>query len=491
MRKKFEQQLSVGIIPIASVKIPEYKRDELPPTLMALQHIFVTPELNHQVFSILEESIMKNKNKTGRTGMDLWQILVLGIVRMTLDLNYDRLWDLANHHKLVRQIMGIEPDEYSGFAQSITIPPTTIRENVKLLDEATILKINEVIVRVGHQLVKKKDEKLIVKADTYVLESNVHFPTDINLMWDSARKCVDTIENIVKEMDTKIGGWRKSKFWKRSIKNQCRSLSKTCAGGGKEKEKKVKQQAAEYLQIAGNLSEKIKEFSDEYSPTITTENQMMQLISLEYYYKMLNKHIDLIERRIIKGEIIPHADKIFSIFEPHAEWINKGKSNNKVEIGHKILIATDQFHFILLHQVIEHQEDVELSIQLVDKLLISFGEKSIDSLSLDKGFWKKEHKALLQLFISRVIMPKKGKKNLMEQEEESSKKFKKLRNKHSAVESNINSLEHHGLNRCPDKGMKGFKKYTAIGVLAYNLHLLGNVILSAREKERKLIGKAA
>ena len=52
MRKKFEQQLSVGIIPIASVKIPEYKRDELHPTLLALQYIFITQELNQQLFSM-------------------------------------------------------------------------------------------------------------------------------------------------------------------------------------------------------------------------------------------------------------------------------------------------------------------------------------------------------------------------------------------------------------------------------------------------------
>lgn len=156
MRKNFEQQLSVGIIPIASVKIPNYKRDELPPTLIALQHIFVTPELNQEVFRIMEESILKDKKKTGRTGMDLWQILVLGIVRMTLNTNYDRLWHHANYDKQVRQIMGIEPDAYSGFAEPELIPYSTIRDNVKLLDEATIVRISEIVVKAGHELVKKK-----------------------------------------------------------------------------------------------------------------------------------------------------------------------------------------------------------------------------------------------------------------------------------------------------------------------------------------------
>ena len=152
MRKKFEQQYSIDLIPISEVKIKENKRDELPPILQALQYIFVTPELNQEVFKIMEEAILSGKKKTGRTGMDLWHILVLGVVRMGLDLNYDRLCDIANHHTLIRQIMGINPicKDTKGFALS------TIRDNAGLLDDSTIAQINEIVVKAGHQLVKKK-----------------------------------------------------------------------------------------------------------------------------------------------------------------------------------------------------------------------------------------------------------------------------------------------------------------------------------------------
>ncbi len=51
---------------------------------------------------------------------------------------------------------------------------------------------------------------------------------------------------------------------------------------------------------------------------------------------------------------------------------------------------------------------------------------------------------------------------------------------------NINCLEHHGLNRCPDKGKKHFRQYAALGILAYNLHKLGNILL---EKDRKALKK--
>jgi hypothetical protein len=85
-----------------------------------------------------------------------------------------------------------------------------------------------------------------------------------------------------------------------------------------------------------------------------------------------------------------------------------------------------------------------------------------------------------------LIMPKKGKLNQTEYEREHTKRFNELRRKHAAVESAINCLEHHGLNRCPDKGIAGFTRYAALGVLAYNLHKLGNILL---EQDRKQISK--
>ncbi|OOP56052.1 MAG: hypothetical protein AYP45_11145 [Candidatus Brocadia carolinensis] len=88
-------------------------------------------------------------------------------------------------------------------------------------------------------------------------------------------------------------------------------------------------------------------------------------------------------------------------------------------------------------------------------------------------------------------MLKKGKKNPAEQEEESGKTFRKLRHRHSAVESDINRLEHHGLDRCLDKGLKAFKRYCALGVIAANLHKLGNVLQEKARKKEKKLRKAA
>ena len=159
MRKKIEHQLKLGGISIAEVEIPLKSRDELPPILIALKHLYVTAELKAEAFRILEEKIQKGKKKTGRYGMELWHILVLSVVRMGLDADYDRLEDFANNHRLIRQIMGVE----TGFGKGKLFSMQSIKDNVSLLDGETINKINDLTVKEGHSLVKKKTKGLMVR----------------------------------------------------------------------------------------------------------------------------------------------------------------------------------------------------------------------------------------------------------------------------------------------------------------------------------------
>ena len=91
--------------------------------------------------------------------MDLWHILVLSVVRLGLDADYDRLDDFSNHHKLIRQILGVE----TTFGEGKVFSMQSIKDNISLLDEETIMQINEVVVSFGHQLVKKKAKDCILR----------------------------------------------------------------------------------------------------------------------------------------------------------------------------------------------------------------------------------------------------------------------------------------------------------------------------------------
>ena len=120
---------------------------------------------------------------------------------------------------------------------------------------------------------------------------------------------------------------------------------------------------------------------------------------------------------------------------------------------------------------------------VTDRLLGRYGQGRIASISFDKGFTKAEDRELLGLYIPTVVMPKRGKKNQEEAAAESAPIFVILRKAHSAVESAINALEHHGLNRCLDVGLEGYARYVGLGVLSYNLHLIGRRLLENRAVE--------
>lgn len=484
MRKHFEIQLKLNQTAIENVKIPLKSRDELPPVLSGLQWIFTDSEVSEQIFRLLEEKVRGEKKQTGRPGMELWHILVLGVVRLALDCDYDRLEYLVHYDMLLRQIMGLEVKEVEeeGFGKGFH--QKTISENVCHIDEEMLREINEIIVKAGRPLFKKKeDEQIEAKTDSYVLESNIHFPTDINLMWDACRKCIEIISNLFGK--TGLGGWRKAKYWMKQLKGLIRTCMNIQRGGGAKKEERMKKALNELIEKVYELENKVNESIKEIKGKELEILELFRIDQIEYYQEMLIKHIDLIERRLLKGETIEHKEKVFSLFEPHTEWVNKGKTYPSVELGHKILITTDQYGLALDYKVMEQPVDGKETLSLVDRLLNSYGHGSIGSISFDKGFSNKEDRELLELYIPEVIMPKRGKLSKADKERESTKRFKELRNRHNAIESDINCLEHHGLNRCPDKGLQGFKRYTGLGVLAYNLHKIGNCLLEKKKKNKK------
>ena len=92
-------------------------------------------------------------------------------------------------------------------------------------------------------------------------------------------------------------------------------------------------------------------------------------MEIEWYKTMLDKHIDLLERRIINRESIPHGEKIFSIFQPFTEFINKGKMNPSVEIGKKLFITTDQYNLILDYQLGDKLNDQDAIIDIKNTAL--------------------------------------------------------------------------------------------------------------------------
>ena len=479
MRQRFDAQLRIGATPISEIRIPLNSRDEFPPFLRAVQEIYKSPELSSEIFDLVESAVCLKNIKDGRPGMNLWMIFVLAGARMCLGTNYDRLHYLVNSDGLLRKMLGF----CDAFIEDDEISCQTIKDNVRLLDDETLKGINDVVVKLGHELLKKKEtEALLTKTDSYVLESNVHFPTDYNLLWDGARKSLDMIDKLL-IINPTIDGWRKLEYWRRDLKNLLLKVTRAQASSGKGKELRVEKAVNAYLDMSRKLAKKIEDFVMETD--FCTIKQESIAFELCYFQSMIVKHIDLVNRRLILKETIPASEKIYSIFETYTEWITKGKMRPNVELGKRVNITTDQFHLIIDWEISNHTADVDMLIPLVDRLIAKY---KIQSLSADKGYFKKDYKELLVLYIPKVVIPKKGKLSVTEKEEESDPQFLKTRHKHSAIESNINELEHRGLDRCKDKGFSGFKKYVGVGVIAFNLKRIGEFLLS---RDKGLLKQAA
>jgi len=497
MRKRFNQQIDLGVVPINEVEINMKTRHQLAPVLLALQYLFEDEQASEEVFKLLEKKVLKGKKRTGRIGMSLWEILVLGTVRFCLDVDFDFLHDMANNHEELRGILGVAK---SDFTSGKSYHYQTIKDNVQLLDESTIKLMSEIAIKCAHELIKKEEGvdclELSIKSDSYVVESDIHFPTDINLLWDSGRKCLDMIE-LLRSEGIELSGWNQHRNRRFKFRKVYRKASETHRKKGANYKERLEEVTKEYLEISGELEKKLKQTLIEgglYVELGMASVRAVNLLqSLQYYLSMLKKHRDLLRRRIILKEEIPHSEKVFSIFEDHVEWNTKGKLHKGVELGHNTLIATDQYQFILYHEVFENQVDKTRTIGIGQGIADKYGGEGyhLSSISFDRNFFSFAAKKALGKLYDEVILPKPGKKNAEQLAEESAEIFVKKRKAHSAVESNINQLEHHGLSKCRDKGIDGFKRYVAYGVLAYNLHRMGRILMEMESQKIKSRAQAA
>jgi hypothetical protein len=156
VRKSIEDQLIFGHVDISKIKFDLKSRDEIPSVLQGLQSIYMNEDLRKQIFEILETKILPNSNKrNGRPGMNLWKILVLGILRVNLNWDYDKLHEMINNHIRIRQLLG-----HTIFDNDYTYNLQTLKDNINLLTPELINEINEKVVRFAHSIVKKKPQKL-------------------------------------------------------------------------------------------------------------------------------------------------------------------------------------------------------------------------------------------------------------------------------------------------------------------------------------------
>jgi IS5 family transposase len=477
MRKPFDPQQRLDCQTVLDVRLNLDCRDEIVPILRALQHIYSRPELRGDILRAVARDVNRTSSrKRGRSGLHYWQILVLAAVRLGCDLDYDKLQDLAEQHRALRQIMGIgDWDDHTTFDWR------RIHDNLTKIRPETLERINHLLVDAGHELAPHAVET--VRADSFVVQTNIHYPTDSSLIRDGLRKILTIGATLAFLLG--VGGWRQHKHLYRKVRKLVRRIDRIAARKGTGYRDRLKAPYRELLALADTIVDRAQALR------ITAQNAVgdLEVLALDAELAVFlerTRHVcGTARRRVLEGQKIPNAEKLFSIFEPHTQLYKRGKTAQPVQFGRQLLVYEDGAGFITHAYLLPRDaDDRDVVVDQTRRLQERLGGR-IRQASFDRGFHSPENQRRLAEIIEHPCLPMPGRHQAAEQSEGASIEFRRARQRHPGIESAIGALQSgNGLMRCRDRTEGGFRRYLQLGVLGRNLHLLGKLLIAQDHGDR-------
>jgi len=491
MRVAFPAQNSLDTIAIPQVVIKDEGRHPIIPILVALQHLYADQPRRQRLMDLIAQDINRHgKSSLGRPGMTYWQILVLTAVRLGCNFEYDLLQELAQEHTTLRRLLGLgtwddEQPEKWDYRQ--------IRDNLCKIRPETLAQINALVVDTGHEQANRPDLK--VRGDSFVCETNIHYPTDASVLCDGLRK----ILTLAAVMASLLGlpGWRQVQHWHKALKRLLRDLNQACKSkkkGAVQRRRRayypLLKKARKLLKRARLLEQTVQEMLARGLPGDLAVACQADLKRLGHFLVLTEQVVQQAHRRVMQGETIANLEKILSVFEPHTEIICKGKAGAPVQWGRQVLVLEDQLGFIVHYQLLERgQRDQDVGTPALQEAQAKVDNR-IRSASFDRGFHSPLNQEELAKIVAQVCVPKRGPKQAAEQEATATPEFLEQRRRHSGVESSIHALQSgNGLLRCRDRSERGLERYLGMAVLGRNLQVLGRLLLGHKRRTGPNRGK--
>lgn len=472
MRKAFSHQQRFDSRGVRGVQLNLQCRDEIIPILAALQHIYSQPETRDAILDLVAEDVNQDsRDDVGREGMDYWQILVLAAVRLGCNLDYDKLQDFAEQHRNLRHIMGI-----GDWNDETDFTWRRIRDNICLLKPATIEKISHLIVAEGHRFQPEAAKQ--TRADSFVVETNIHWPSESTLIRDGVRKIIERCVRIASTMN--LAGWRQALHLLKKVKEHSRNIQRISSRKGPRYEERIKVEYRKLLKLSGKVTQRARQLLPE-AKSHQALAASVEMRELQVFLERTEQVRDTARRRILKGEKVPNDEKLFSIFEPHTQLYKRGKAGEPVQFGRLVLVFEDAAGFITHSYLLgrdEHDRDVVVP---QTRIVQDRFQGALEEASFDRGFHTPENQRQLATIVASPCLPKPGAKQSAQQSRDATIAFRQARDRHAGVESAIGALQAgNGLERSRDRTELGFERYVMLGILGRNLHVLGKLVI-ARE----------
>jgi hypothetical protein len=481
MRQAYSKQLRLDAVPILDVELNLQCRDRIVPVLRGLQQVYSNSELTEQILNRIAADVNHDsRTDTGRQGMDYWQIYVLAAVRLGCDYTYDQLQDFSENHCKLRAIMGLGRLDETQFHHK------TLRNTLCLLRPETIAQINHGIVSEGHRICPDAIEN--VRADSFVMETNIHYPTESRLLYDGLRSIISRCVLLAEEYG--IGGWRQHAHLLKKVKRLNRRLHRIASKKGPHYKSRMKPFYRELLQKTALLTQRARELCVVVGQPAPALTDLFGPNTLQAFIIRTERVADTARRRVLNDEPVPNSDKLFSIFEPHTQLYKRGKAGEPIQFGRQVLVFEDSVGFLVRGVLLKRDEgDKDVAVRETKFLQAEF-QNGVKRLSFDRGFHSPDNQNDLSQLVAHLCLPKPGAKQSVVQQAEADDEFLAAQQHHPGVESAIGALQSgNALKRCRDRSEIGFERYLQLALLGRNLHTLGRLMI-AREHEHAAAGRS-
>jgi transposase, IS5 family len=413
---------------------------------------------------------------TGRDGLTPQQVLRSLILMRVKNWKYRELRERIADGYTLRQ--------FTDFYCQPVPKHDAFNRAVNRLTPQTLRAVNELVVQAAVDLGLEDGQKL--RVDSTVVQTDIHHPTDNTLLWDVVRVITRLIGCLAEAVQQRIPGFRnRRRAARRRMQEIQRMTPKERPEGQTEKYRQLIGITEEVVNSArGVLQQTRKARGKELAAALTIDELRKEIA---HYCELGDSVIDQARRRVLQGEQVPNAEKIYSIFETHTDLIKRGKVLTPVEFGPKVFLAESAQGLITQYEVLQgnpgDEQQVEPSLKRHKE---NFG-RSPELYSSDRGFFSEINvKSCKQKGVKVVCIPQRGGKKTAKREAyEKSPAFKKGQRFRAGIEGRISVLfRGRGMKRCLVEGRQRFEVLVGAAVLANNLMRIA-AMLSKRSSCRR------
>lgn len=313
-----------------------------------------------------------------------------------------------------------------------------------------------------------------LRLDTTAVETNIHWPTDSALLWDSYRVLARLVSRLRKQDARLVGEQRLHPRRARRLYLKIARQARGRAGRTdtlKPLYSKLIQQVESLLHwVDGTLARAVRR--------VAVDAALQTLLDRLRHYRGLGQRVvDQARRRTLHGQAVANDQKLFSIFEPHTELLKRGKTVRNIEFGHMVQIQQVSTKFITGYQVFEHKpvESLQLEAALESHKAL-FGEYP-DEATADKGYAPSAaQRERLEDKVEHLAIGQAGRLSQADRQREHTPRFRLAQRFRAGVEGTISFLKRAlGLARCLSKGWSHYAAAVGAALFVHNLLVLARV----------------